>query len=203
MLRNLILDMGNVMLRFSPDLFIRRLGIVDPEIHNRLRREVFQSLEWSLMDWGRIDERAAAEAICPRLPLELRSHAEDLIFRWDQPICPIEGMADLVQDCKDAGMSVYLLSNASVRLPEYWSRVPGRKMFDGVVYSAALGCVKPMPEIYRHVLDTYHLRAEECLFVDDLPMNVAGAVCVGMHGFIFRDNAAELRKEIIRLGGNL
>ena len=46
MLKNLILDMGNVMLRFSPDLFIRRLGIVDPEIHNRLRREVFQSLEW-------------------------------------------------------------------------------------------------------------------------------------------------------------
>ena len=203
MIKHLILDMGNVMLQFAPDLFIQDLGISDPEIHSLLRREVFQSLEWSLLDWGMKDEATAAEAICPRLPEELRDTARDLIFRWDDPIRPIPGMADLVRDCKAAGMGVYLLSNASVRLPEYWPRVPGQELFDGIVVSALVRCVKPMPEIYHQVLDTYGLRAEECLFVDDLPMNVAGAAHVGMAGFVFRGNVAELRKEIIRLGGAL
>ena len=62
MIKHLILDMGNVMLQFVPELFIRDLGITDPEIHSLLRREVFQSLEWSLLDWGMMDEAAAAAA---------------------------------------------------------------------------------------------------------------------------------------------
>lgn len=201
MIKNLILDMGNVMLRFDPDLFIRDLGISDPEIHSLLRQEVFRSVEWSLLDWGMMDEATAAEVICSRLPEELRPLAAELIFRWDAPIRPIPGMAELVRDCKCAGMRIYLLSNASVRLPEYWVRVPGCELFDGVTVSAQLGVVKPMPEIYHHVLDTYCLRAEECLFVDDLPMNVAGAIRVGMSGFVFRGSAKELKDEIIRLGG--
>ena len=200
MIRNLILDMGNVMLKFEPDLFIEALGVTDPAVHRLLRREVFGSVEWVLQDWGTLTEADSSEIICARLPEEYREMARDLIFRWDKPIRPIDGMAELVKDCKQAGLSVYLLSNASVRLPEYWVRVPGHEYFDGIAVSGLLHAVKPMPEIYRHVLDTYDLKAEECLFVDDMPMNVSGALQVGMQGFVFRGNADALRQELRNLG---
>lgn len=201
MIKNLILDMGNVMLEFAPQRLVEALGIDDPSICGKLFREVFQSLEWVQMDWGVLDENAAAARILPRLPEELREYAEELIFRWNEKALPVSGMADLVGECKRAGLQVYLLSNASVRLPEYWPAVPGSSLFDGIVVSGMLGVVKPMPEIYRYVLKTYDLQAEACLFVDDMPMNVAGAIQVGMHGFVFRGDVSALRQEIRRLGG--
>ena len=60
--------------------------------------------------------------------------------------------------------------------------------------------VKPMPEIYRHVLDTYDLLPEESLFIDDMPMNVSGALQVGMDGFVFRGDAEALRQYLIDTG---
>lgn len=200
MLKNIIFDMGNVLLRFEPDLFIKAMGVTDPNVHELLRREVFGSVEWVLQDWGTLTEAESSEIVCARLPEELRQMAKDLIFRWDEPIHPIDGMAELVRDCKEAGLGVYLLSNASVRLPEYWPRVPGHEYFDGIAVSGLLHMVKPMPEIYRHVLDTYGLKAEECLFVDDMPMNVSGALQVGMKGFVFRGVAEALRQELKNQG---
>lgn len=196
MIRNLIFDMGNVMLKFEPDLFIEALGVTDPEVHKMLRREVFGSVEWVLQDWGTLSEEQSSEIVCARLPEEYRQMARDLIFRWNEPIRPIDGMAELVRDCKQAGLGIYLLSNASVRLPDYWPNTPGSEYFDGVTVSALVHAVKPMPEIYRHVLDTYDLKAEECLFVDDMSMNVSGALQVGMQGIVFRGDANALRKEL-------
>lgn len=203
MVKNLILDMGNVMIEFAPDHLIEDQGIQDSEVHAILLREVFRSLEWVQMDWGILTEQEAAARICARLPDELKELGRRLVFDWDRQMHPIDGMEALVRECKACGMGIYLLSNASVRLPDYWPRVPGSDCFDGITVSGLLGCVKPMPEIYRHVLDTYGLQPEECLFVDDMPMNVAGAMRLGIHGFVFRGDSNALREEIIRLGGAL
>lgn len=194
MIKNLILDMGNVLIEFAPDRFITDLGVTDPEIHQMLLREVFRSTEWAAMDYGAMDETAALKRICARLPETMWELAERLVFHWNEPLHPIAGMAALVRDCKAAGMGIYLLSNASVRHSEYWPDVPGSEFFDGVVVSANLKMVKPSPEIYRYVLETYGLNAEECLFVDDMRYNVEGAEAVGIHGFHFQNNAELLRQ---------
>jgi len=203
MLQNLILDMGNVMIEYAPERILDRKGITDRSLRELLRREIYQSVEWALLDWGALDEAGAAERICARLPESLHDTVRDLVFHWDLPLVPVAGMAELVHDAKAAGLGIYLLSNASVRLPEYWPRVAGHELFDGVAVSALIKAVKPMPEAYRHVLDTYGLTASSCLFVDDVPMNVAGAIRQGIAGFVFRGDVAALREEIIRLGGKL
>ncbi len=194
MVKNLILDMGNVLIEFAPDRFIADLGVTDPEVHALLLREVFRSAEWTALDHGDMDEGEALNRICLRLPDDLCPMAERLVFHWNEPLHPIPGMAELMRDCKAAGMGIYLLSNASVRHGEYWSHVPGSEYFDGVIVSANLKMVKPSPEIFRYVLDTYGLKAEECLLVDDMTYNVEGAEAVGIPGFHFHNNAAALRQ---------
>ena len=196
MIKNLILDMGNVLIEFRPDRFIADLGIIDPEHRLLLLREIFQSSEWAALDHGSMDEAEALHRICTRLPEELWSMAERLVFHWNEPLHPIPGMAELVRDCKAAGMGVYLLSNASARHKEYWPYVPGSEYFDGLVVSANLKMVKPDPEIYLHVLRTFGLKADECLFVDDMLYNVTGAEAVGIPGFHFQNNAVDLRQRL-------
>ena len=60
--------------------------------------------------------------------------------------------------------------------------------------------IKPQREIYELLLDTYGLQAEECLFIDDSPLNVEGAYCVGIQGIVFDDDLGRLRRELREAG---
>ena len=196
MIRNVVFDMGNLLHVFSPSHFIDRAGVTDPKDKELLMRELFRTVEWSLMDWGAMTEAESAAAILPRLPERLREIAHDLIFRWEEPSEPVPGMAELIRDCRAKGLGIYLLSNATERLYTYFNGIPGHEYFDGIVVSATEKCVKPMPEIYHALLNRYGLKAEECLFVDDVPINVSGAMLCGMQGYVFDGDAEALRKKI-------
>ena len=138
--------------------------------------------------------------VLPRLPERLHSYAHQLIFHWDDPIEPVPGMAALLEDCKRAGLKLYLLSNASRRQPEYWGNIPGSALFDGTVVSAFYRCVKPQREIYQVVLEKFGLSPETCVFVDDVAENIAGAQAAGIQGVVFTGDADLLRTKLRALG---
>lgn len=199
MIRNIVFDMGQVLVRFDRDLFIRRLG-VEGEDARVLLREVFLSLEWAQMDWGSITDSQAAQAVSARVPARLRDAAAALVTQWDRPILPVPGMEQLIGRLKQAGYGIYLLSNASFRQHEYWPRVPGQQFFDGTLISCDVGCVKPERAIYEAFLTKFGLQASACFFVDDLPVNVEGARRCGMDGAVFHGDAEELRIALRRAG---
>ena len=47
MIRNIVFDMGNVMIRFDPGYFITREGITDPADRKLVMNELFRSVEWA------------------------------------------------------------------------------------------------------------------------------------------------------------
>ncbi len=199
MIRNVVFDMGNVLLRFDPELFLSRAGVTATEDRQLMHRQLFRSLEWVQLDRGSLTEQEALPIIRARLPEGLHPALEELLLRWDEPILPVPGMEALVRDVRQAGYGIYLLSNASRRLHRYWPRVPGSGCFDGVFVSADHLLVKPQQSIYRRFCETFGLRGEECLFVDDLPLNIEGAVTAGWQGIVFHD-AAQLRRELRERG---
>lgn len=195
MIKNIVFDMGNVLIRFDQRHFIQRLGVAEEDAP-LLMRELFRSLEWARMDRGSMTEAEATQSICRRLPERLHAAAEKLVCMWDRPILEIPGMYALVEELKAAGYGIYLLSNASVRQHEYWPRVPASKFFDGTLISADVKLVKPQPEIYRLLLETFSLKAEECFFIDDSPANIEGAFYCGIPGAVFHDDAKLLRRAL-------
>lgn len=200
MLTTLLCDMGNVLIRYEPETFLDRYGIHDPQDRALLLGEIFRSPLWPKMDSGELDEDGLEALVLPRLPERLHPVAHNLIFHWDEPILPVPGMAELLRACKEAGLQLYLLSNASRRQPDYWSRVPGSSLFDGGIVSAFYRCVKPSPDIYRIALEKFRLTPEECLFVDDVPANIQGAQAVGIPGFQFTGDVPALSRRIESLG---
>ncbi len=195
MIRNIVFDMGNVLLRFDRDLFLNRLNICG-EDRALLMREVFGSLEWVQMDRGTLTEAAALERMYRRLPQRLHEAAEELVLRWDEPLIPIESMYELAAELKSAGYGIYLLSNASIRQHEYWPKLPVSQFFDGTLISADERLVKPQPEIYRLLLERFGLHAQECFFVDDIPANVEGALMCGISGAVFYGDVPLLRQAL-------
>ena len=202
MIRHVIFDMGNVLLRFDRELFLNRVG-ARGEDRKRLMQEVFLSVEWVMMDRGTLDEPEAETRMRARLPEHLHGAVHELTSRWDQPILPIEGMEELVRELKEKGYGIWLLSNASHRQHDYWPRYPGSGLFDGTLISADHGLMKPQREIYELCLERFGLKSEECFFIDDAPANIEGANRCGIAGCVFHGDAEQARQALRRAGVNI
>ena len=200
MIRNIVFDMGNVMIRFDPGYFITREGITDPADRKLVMNELFQSVEWAQMDSGVLTEETAEPLVMARIPDRLKASVRRLLYNWSSPRDTIPGMEDLVRRLKNAGYGIWLLSNASKAQHVYWPKVPVSRLFDGKLISCDIGFVKPMREIYEAFITKFCLVPEECVFIDDAANNVAGAVACGWHGIVFHGDSAELAAKLSALG---
>ena len=193
MIRNLVFDMGGVVLDYDPPRFVDHLS-PSAEDKELLLRVVFNSVEWVRMDHGTITEGEAAAAMKRNLPPRLHDAVEQLMMWWKLDLRPKEGMPELLAELKGLGYRLYLLSNATVRQPEYFDRLPGSQYFDGRFISAFYRLLKPQYAIYEAFLKEFDLKAEECFFIDDSCMNVEGAYCAGIAGAVFDGDVAWLRR---------
>lgn len=200
MIKNIIFDMGQVLIKFDPDMFIERIGVTNPEDKKVLFREIYKSVEWSMMDRGSLTDQEAANLMIKRIPDHLKDKVAKLTYEWDRPIVPIDGAYELIKELKENGYKIYLLSNASLNQKNYWPNIPGYELFDGRIVSAEIKHVKPEHEIYEYLLKEYNLKADECMFIDDSTLNVEAAVYAGLHGVVFHGDYKEVREKFIENG---
>jgi putative hydrolase of the HAD superfamily/hydrolase len=103
--------------------------------------------------------------------------AEGLIERMFAHFEHQPAMAALVRRAHERGIKTALLSYS-------WGNTYPRDtwdgMFDDLVISGEVGLRKPEPEIFRLAAGRLGLEPAECVFVDDLQLNVDGARAVGM-----------------------
>ena len=96
-----------------------------------------------------------------------------------------------VKELKEKGCGIYLCSNCSVRLRVFEYEIPGIEYFDGTLVSAEEKLAKPNPAIYERLFEKFHLKAEECFFIDDRQDNIDSAKGCGMDGYCFADGNVE------------
>ena len=78
-----------------------------------------------------------------------------------------------------AGIRTALLSNADgPGEPIPWLD----RLFDVLVFSGDVGMAKPDVEIFQLTVSRLGLEPQECVFVDDLAVNIRGAVAAGLVG---------------------
>ena len=200
MIRNIVFDMGQVILTFDPKYFIEREGINDPADRKLILNELFLSVEWAQMDAGTLTEQTAEPLILERFPDRLKENVRNLLYNWAYPRETVPGMEDTVKALKEAGYSIYLLSNASEAQHQYWPRVPVSEYFDGKLISCDVKVVKPCHRIYELFTEKFGLKPEECIFIDDATANVAAAVACGWQGIVFHGDADELKLKLRKAG---
>lgn len=200
MIKHMIFDMGNVLIAWDPPMLTRRLGLSEGDYQIFLR-EVFSCSEWVALDHGTLTPEQAMETVGARLPEHLHAAALRMMREWwADPLVPIEGMRDLIWELEDLGYDIYLLSNATSRLHDYFHRIPGSECFSGMIVSADWKLLKPQREIYEKLFESFSLTPEECFFIDDSPLNIDGAREAGMPGTVFFGDMARLRRELAAAG---
>lgn len=199
MIHNVVFDMGGVLINFDAQRYTARF-VPDPADYELIRRELFRSVEWIQMDRGTITDEATVAAVCARLPERLHQAVQDILDNWHQDIPPLDGIYDLVEELKGKGYGIYLLSNTCTRFHSFRKNIPALRFFDGEFISADYHLVKPEPGIYQQFLAKFALDGEECVFIDDVPLNVEGALRCGIHGIVYHGDPDLLRRQLRKLG---
>jgi epoxide hydrolase-like predicted phosphatase len=114
--------------------------------------------------------------------------AAGLLRRMFAGMLPVPAMYDTIRALRVAGFGTALLSN-SWGCEEY-PRADFPGLFDTVVLSGEVGMRKPEEAIFRHAAQTLGLPPDECVFVDDMPANVAAAQALGMTGVLHTEAAS-------------
>jgi len=196
MIKNIVFDMGNVLLRYDPVYYLRNYPENDREI---LNREIYGSPDWLALDRGEYTEEELIRRIRERLPEHLADEAEKLV-KWYRLTTRIDGMEELVRDLHARGWPLYLLSNTSLAFHRFRTDLRALQYFTGEFISADCGILKPDERIYRLFCGQFGLRPEECLFIDDSQANIDSAVRVGFHGIVFDGDTDLLRRQLAEKG---
>jgi putative hydrolase of the HAD superfamily len=115
---------------------------------------------------------------------------EDLVERMFAGVRPDEPMLAAVRRARAAGIRTGLISNSMG--DTVYDRSSFGELFDGVVISGEVGLHKPQPEIFLLGAERAGVEPGDCVFVDDLGENCAGAEAVGMTAILHRGAATTL-----------
>jgi 2-haloacid dehalogenase len=198
MIRNVVFDIGGVLLRLRYQPFIDYLasaGIDMTDLPAWLQRVDLSAHERGEISGEELLGRVAAMAARPLDPAELRARWLDMFDRAQE-------MFDLASGLM-GDYRVYLLSNIGDLHWRHLDALYGLEaLTHGVIASFRVGAVKPSAEIYREAERRFDLDPAATVFVDDLPPNVAGAEACGWRAIHHR-SAAQTRERLRALGVRL
>lgn len=202
MIKNIILDVGRVLVAWQPEEAMRELGIAEETV-GRLAKALFESGVWNEADRGVLSDDEFLELAIRQVP---EYEAEVRLF-WenvDKAIWQLPYVKLWIRAMKKAGYGVYILSNYGSWTYEKTKEVAldFLEEVDGAIFSYEVQQIKPSAVIFQALCDKYSLKPEECVFLDDLPANIEGAKNFGMQGIVFKglfDALEELKKLDVKI----
>ena len=188
MIKNIIFDVGKVLVEYDPDGMMKKLGF-DEETLQTVNQAVFQNELWNESDRGVLSPEELLEAFIANNPA-YEKEIRQVIDAVGDTISLMPYTVEWVKGLKEKGYHLYILSNYA----KYTYEKTSHKMeflpyMDGVVFSYRCKLIKPEKEIYEYICKTYELKPEESVFLDDRKDNVEAARNMGMHGIVFENYA--------------
>lgn len=194
MIKNVVFDIGNVLAGFVWEEFYHSFGYSE-EIFEKLADATVRSPFWNEMDRGKLTDDELLEGFIkkdPSVEKEIREvfqNVKGMVRRYDYAV-------PWIRELKERGFHVYVISNFAHKAHmDCMEALDFLNETDGGILSYQVKLIKPAPEIYRLLCSKYNLKAEECVFIDDLQKNVEAARKEGMQGITFQ-SLKQAREEL-------
>jgi putative hydrolase of the HAD superfamily len=187
MIKNVVFDVGNVFVRWSPPEIVRRCFDLAPDSGENLARAeaLFRCATWRRLNLGELTQAEAEAIFQADLGLTAEQTRQVFFHVMDHQEL-IDGTEAIALRLKQAGYRVFgLTDNVHEIVRHYKARYRFWELFEGAVVSAEIGLMKPDPAIFHHLLRTFNLAADETVFFDDYQANIDGATAVGIHAHLF------------------
>jgi HAD superfamily hydrolase (TIGR01509 family) len=202
-IRFVYFDLGNVLASFDVQRACQNVAerwAVDPA---EVRRVVWDSGLQDRFEHGEVSVDQFASTVRQGLKLDAAA-TNELVDRLCDMFDPIVEMVDLVDEVRQRGMRLGILSNTCQAHWQWLVRAEYaalRGPFDHIILSYEHGLMKPHLSLYRIAAEKTGEDAASILFLDDRPDNVAAAVASGWQAHQFTD--AGSAREVLRGAGVL
>jgi len=194
MIKNIVFDLGNVLISFRPSEYLNKNNFPE-NIKAKILTDIFGSNEWSLLDDGKITTQDAIDTIAVKSSLKREEIAHIFNLRTEM-MFPLDDNVKLLPGLKKQGFRLYFLSNFPIDIfEEVKTGYYFFNYFDGGIISSEIKFSKPDRRIFETLLEKYSLTPRDCLFIDDLEINVKAAEASGMKGLVTY-GSDEISKEI-------
>jgi glucose-1-phosphatase len=197
MIRAIVFDFGNVIGFFDHRRTTARLA----EHCDLSPEELFQRIYGGPLEHDYDQGRLTSDAFLARVREACRLRCSDEVFTeaWNDVFRPNDEVIALLPELKPH-YRLLLGSNTNELHSRHFRRqfAEALRYFDHLILSHEIGARKPDTAFFHHCERLAGCRPEECLFIDDLPPNVAGARACGWHGFVYT-TAADLRRRLAEL----
>ena len=185
MINTIIFDMGNVLIDFRWKALYHEMGLEGEKFDKMARATVLDPV-WNEFDRGEWTDEEILEGFirnAPDMEKELRDFYGD---RFRGLLRKYDYTDEWLDRLKAKGYRIYILSNFSRKAyRECADELDYIKKADGAVISYMIKMIKPDPEIYRYLLDTYDIKPEKAVFIDDTEKNLAAARDFGINTILF------------------
>lgn len=179
-IKNIILDIGDVLLEYRWHDMLTDYGLTDEDAE-KVGTLMFSDNLWHELDLAVMTYDEIVRQYTDNYP-EYADTIQWFLSHGEFMHVKREDVWEKVHKLKEKGYKIYILSNYSENLfTKHTSDAPFIKLADGVVVSYQIHLTKPDEKIYRYLLDKYNLKAEECLFFDDRQENTEGAIKLGIN----------------------
>lgn len=184
MIKNLVFDIGNVLVEYNLKNFLFAKGFDELTVKRIIKASIFTPY-WEMFERGELNEDQAFKAFATVDP-----EIEEQIYKAYNNITGMlllrDFSVDFIKRLKNLGYNLYCLSNYSEKAyRECADSIEFMKYMDGGLLSFQAHLSKPNPEMYKMFLEKYNLNPAECLFIDDTEKNVLVARELGFEGIVF------------------
>ncbi len=194
MIRNIIFDIGGVLLDYNPKTYLDKLDIKESR-RKKLNDVIFHDQRWKDCLNGFISNSELIEQLV-RENLEYKNEIE-LILSKDSlkyMLPPKQEVIEYYKSLKRKGYKIFLCSNITKDTYNYIKdNFEIIQIADGGVFSCFENISKPNSEIYYRLIEKYNLEIEKSILIDDTKRNVISANDIGLRGILF-NNIEDIKK---------
>lgn len=197
MIRNIIFDIGGVLLDYNPKTYLDKLNIEEGK-RKELNDIIFHNQKWKDCLNGFITNSELIEYLIKE-NLKYKNEIEQILSKNNLKymLPPKQEMIEYYKSLKQKEYKIYLCSNITEDTYNYIKdSFEIIQVADGGVFSCFENISKPNVEIYQKLIEKYNLDIEKSILIDDTKRNIISANDIGLKGILFNNN--EDIKEILK-----
>lgn len=195
MIKNVVFDVGKVLVYYEPDWLMDKLGY-DEEKKKRMKAAMFHSPTWDEGDRGVLSKEELLEAFIANDP-ELEAEIRLCYERVGEVIDLMPHVIEWMEDLKGRGYHLYVISNYGENTFEKsMDKMAFIPYMEGMIFSYQYKMIKPDLMIYEQLLKEYNLDGSECVFIDDRQVNLDAAVNAGFAAGVLFQNYEQAKADL-------
>lgn len=178
-IKNIIFDLGNVILKATPSIVLNNINITDEQKQN-IKNTFFSN--WDELDLGNetIEEHFNKSGISDNL----KNDVKEILINYYKYRAFNTEIIELIKRLKGNNYKIYILSNNNKEAYKYLHNLPLFECVDGWIVSCDYHINKPDERLYQILFENYMLNPKECFFIDDKKLNIEAGKLLGMNGHI-------------------